>query len=129
MATQQAIASVQQYLPSWASTLPANPWTTETISNTLDTNCGDVYKTVRAFWVQRVSDLQPLTDVREADSGRPLSQNFDHAFKMLTYWDAYLETSHETKFTKIKRRYRKPRPGILIGVDPFGFGSPYARTD
>lgn len=129
MATSQAIQLVKQNLPSWAATLPANPWTDSVIGTTLDTNNGDVLQTVRTFWVQRVSDTNPLTDVHEADSSRPLAQSFDHALKMLAYWDSYIETSHSTQFTKIKRRYPRRRPGILVGIDPYGFGSPYARTD
>lgn len=148
MASQQAIAAVQMNLPSWAASLPANPWTEQTINCVLDQfsrNLSDdvwadpgygvplvgwqvVWRTVRQFWVQRVSDTQPLTDVRDSNANRPLSQDHLHALEMLRYWDNYIETSHTTRTGKIRRRYRKRR-GVLVGVDPFGFGGPYVRTD
>jgi hypothetical protein len=94
----------------------------------LDTNNGNVLSVVRLFWVQRVSDTQPLTDVHDANSVRPLSQDHAQAVKMLAYWDQYLETSHTNRNGKIKKRYKRHR-GLVVGTDPFGFGSPYARTD
>lgn len=87
-----------------------------------------VYKVVRQFWVQRVSDTQPFIDVHDANSTRPLSQSHEQAVKMLAYWDNYQETSHINRSGKIRKRYRRRR-GILVGSDPYGYGSPYARTD
>lgn len=141
MASTQDVSAVQINLPSWCATLPANPWNAAQIGAVLDALSGQcppmspevhwqlVYRAVRQFWVQRASDTQPLIDVHDATSARPLSSDHEQAVKMLAYWDNYLETSHTNRIGKIKRRYRRPRPGVLVGVDPFGFGSPYARTD
>ena len=128
MASSQAVAQVQQNLPSWASTLPAVPWDSTQIGSVLDANHGNVLAAIRIFWVQRVSDTAPLVDVHDANSSRPLSQDHANAVKMLAYWDNYIESSHTNRSGKIKRRYKRRR-GVLVGVDPFGYGSPYARTD
>lgn len=128
MANAQSVVQVQQNLPSWASTLPANPWTDVYIASILDSNNGNVFSAIRLFWVQRVSDTQPLTDVHDANSSRPLSQNHEHAVRMLVYWDNFRETNHVERSRKIKRRW-KHRRGSFVGVDQYGWGSPYARTD
>lgn len=146
MASAQDIAAVQASIPSWAATLPALPWDNTQIGTVLDAigsapingysyngytgaNWYKINRAIRLFWVQRVSDLSALTDVHDANSTRPLSQSYDHAVAMLNYWDRYLESSHETRNGKIRKRHRRRGPGILVGMDPFGFGSPYARTD
>ena len=122
------VALVQQNLPTWATTLPAVSWDSTYIQNMLNQNGNNVLAVVRLFWLQRVSDTSPFTDIHDANSSRPLSQSHEHAVKMLAYWDNYIETGHTRRSGKIKKRY-KHRKGLVIGVDPFGFGSPYARTD
>lgn len=98
------------------------------IGSILDTNNQNVLAAVRLFWVQRVSDTQPLTDVRDTSATRPLSQDHDQAVKMLQYWDQYIEVGHSTRNGKIRKRYLRRR-GLNILPDQYGYGSPYARTD
>lgn len=128
MASARAIALVQQNLPTWCATLPAVPWDTNQIATVLDANCGNVLETVRAFWVQRVSDTQPLIDTHDADATRPLSQNHANAVRMLAYWDNRIEASHKTRCGKIHKRYKHTR-GPNMPLDQYGFGGPYVRTD
>lgn len=128
MATTQAIARVQQNLPTWCTTLPAVSWDVPYISGVLDTNHGNVLETVRAFWVQRVSDTQPLIDTDDADAKRPLSQNHANAVRMLAYWDNRIEGGHRTRMGKIHKRYKHTR-GANMPLDSYGFGGPYARVD
>lgn len=140
MARQQDIAAVQMNLPSWAGQLSPNAWNSTYIGTILDTVNNNhpllgpeiawrlVNLTIRQFWIQRVSETQPLTDVHDASVSRPLSQDHEHAVGMLKYWDGQCGANLTTHVGKIRRRYRKRR-GVLVGVDPFGFGGPYVRTD
>ena len=128
MATAQAIAQVQQNLPTWCETLPAVAWTSTYIGGVLDANCCNVLETIRAFWVQRVSDTQPLIDTDDADAKRMLSQNHGNAVRMLAYWDNRIATGHRTRNGKIHRRYKHSR-GPNMPLDAFGYGGPYVRTD
>lgn len=129
MASDANIALVQQNLPSWREELPVLPWDVTQIGLALDANGGNVLAAVRMFWVQRVSDTQPLVDVRDANSSRPLSQDYEQARQMLAYWDSYIEMGHGTRMGKIKKRYKNRNRGGTVGIDSYGYGSPYVRTD
>lgn len=94
----------------------------------LDNNNGNVLEVIRAFWVQRVSDTQPLIDTDDADAKRSLSQNHGNAVRMLAYWDARIASGHRTRNGKIHRRWKHNR-GPNMPIDQFGYGGPYVRVD
>lgn len=125
MASQTSIDLVIVNLPTWRNDL--TDWDDQKINDVLDLLAGNVNMVCRQFWVQRVSDTQPLTDISESGSSSPQSQNHEHAVAMLAYWDANISKGSFSKITQIKRRYKRPRGYIPIG--DYGYGGVYARTD
>lgn len=126
MASASDIALVVLNLPSWRADL--TDWNDAKVGTVLDQLNGNVTRTVRQFWIQRVGDTSPLTDVTETGSTVEQSQSYEHAVAMLEYWDKQLQGGNKTTFGKIKKRYEKPT-GIVIPLDPYGYGGVYARTD
>lgn len=122
MASQADIDTVALNLPSWREELAG--WDDDKIGTVLDTLDGQIYASVRLFWLERVSDLSAVTDVSEAGSARPLSQTFQHAQQMLKYWDS-VAGINATSVGKIKRRYHRHNYGYGIA----DYGGVYARTD
>jgi hypothetical protein len=124
LADQTKIDAVISYLPTWREDV--TDWDDSKIASLLDTYSGNIYKVVRLFWVQRVSDTTALTDVSDVGASRPLSQTFQHALEMLKYWDkiAGSEGAMASSVGKIKQRYKR-YPGY--GLNPYG--GVYARTD
>lgn len=125
MASQTGINLVAVNLPSWRTDL--TDWDDEKIGDVLDLLSGDVNMTCRQFWVQRVSDTQPLTDISESGSSSPQSQNHEHAVAMLKYWDDNISKGSVSRIVKIKRRYKRPLGALPL--DNYGYGGVYARTD
>jgi hypothetical protein len=105
LAAQTIIDAVKSNLPAWRTELTPG-WDDAKIGTLLDANCLNVFKVVRLFWLQRVSDLTAITDVTDVNSTRPLSQTYQHAQDMLHYWDRIAGVD-ATSVTKIKRRYHR----------------------
>lgn len=123
MADQSAIDSVILNLPAWRDELA--DWTDEKIGQVLDTLNGNVNRTVRLFWLQRVNETSALTDVSDVGASRPLSQTYQHAQEMLQYWDRVAgEGPGASRNGKIRKRYERV-PGT--GLNPYG--GVYARVD
>ncbi len=125
MASQTSIDLVIANLPSWREDL--TDWDESKIGDTLDLLSGNVNMVCRQFWIQRVSDTQPLTDINESGSSSPQSQNHEHAVAMLAYWDNNIAKGSYSKVSQIKRRYKRPRG--YVPVDDYGYGGVYVRTD
>lgn len=125
MADQVKIDLVKINLPSWRQEITT--WNDTKIGQMLDTVSGNVSKTVRLFWLERVNNTSALTDIADVGASRPLSQTYQHAQDMLRYWDKIAgEGSTASSVGKIKRRYqRHPQPPY--GLTPYG--GVYARTD
>lgn len=123
MASQDSIDRVKDNLPTWAAEIAG--WDDAKITTVLDKVEDNATKTVRLFWLQRVSDTAAFTDVSDAGSNRPLSQTYQHAKEMLTYWDR-LAGVFGTRIGKIKRRYPRPVGNVVPLSD---YGGVYARTD
>lgn len=123
MADQPKIDSVKLNLPAWRDQI--TDWTDQKIGEVLDTLQGNVNRTVRQFWLQRVNDTSALTDVSDVGASRPLSQTYQHAKEMLGYWDRIAgEGGTASSVNTIKRRY--PR-GRVDGLNRDG--GVYARVD
>lgn len=124
MASPASISLVRDDLPSWAESVAA--WDDNKVIEILDKHGDNVARTVRQFWLQRVSDTAALTDISDAGSSRPLSQTYQHALEMLKYWDKIAGTVGGTTIGKIKRRYERP-VGNTVPLSEYG--GVYARTD
>lgn len=124
MASQTSIDVVKDNLPTWAVEIAG--WDDTKIIEILDKVEDNAVKTVRLFWLQRVSDTAAFTDVADAGSNRPLSQTYQHAREMLDYWDKLAGVVGGTKIGTIKRRYPKPVGNVVPLSD---YGGVYARTD
>lgn len=99
-----SIDLVKENLPEWRVEV-AN-WDDAKITAMLDVLGGSMPRTVRQFWLQRLSDAAGLTDTPD----RPLSQTFQHAQEMFSLWDRL--ATNRSRVVKIKRRYPKPS-GVL----------------
>lgn len=124
MASQISIDQVKDNLPTWAVEIAG--WDDSKITAVLDRTKDNPTKTVRLFWVQRVSDTAAFTDLSDAGSNRPLSQTYQHAKEMLGYWDQQIARGSETTIGKIKRRYPRPVGDVVPLAD---YGGAYARAD
>lgn len=123
MADQSAVDLVKLNLPAWRVQL--TDWDDTKIGSVLDTMSGNVNKTVRQFWLQRVNETSALTDVADVGASRPLSQTYQHAKEMLEYWDrASGAGAAATSVNKIKQRYPRGRNSSLNRD-----GGVYVRTD
>ncbi len=125
MANQDLINLVCNNLPTWREEL--TNWNFQKIGDMLDLYGSDVPQVCRLFWLQRVSDTQPFVDVSENGSTASQSQDHAQAVAMLAYWDKQLTTGSRTSIGKIKKRYARPK--VTAGLDDWGYGGPYAKTD
>lgn len=113
-------------LPSWREDL--TDWDDNKVASVLDLLKGNIAMASRQFWLDRVSNTQPLTDVTESGSSSPQSQNHEHAVAMLKYWDTNIALAPQSKTVKIKKRY-PTRQGGFISADDYGYGGVYVRSD
>lgn len=87
MAAAADILFVQDNLPNEASSLG---WDETKITAELDAGNSAV-QTVRNFWSYRASSTNEFTDISESGSSRSLESVWQHAMKMLQYWDGRVQ--------------------------------------
>ena len=123
MADQAKVDLVKLNLPAWRADITV--WDDTKVGDVLDMLSANVNATVRQFWLDRVNETAALTDVADVGASRPLSQTYQHAREMLSYWDRVAGTGGQASTNgKIKERYEKhPGRGLT------SYGDVYARVD
>lgn len=83
MASSADIQAVKDNLPPDAEALG---WNDVKITASLDAT-SSVPRSTRDFWQWRAAATQELVNINESGSSRSMEAIWDHAMKMLAYWD------------------------------------------